>query len=461
MTMKPKIEPGERLRQLRVKRKVSQASLADAIFVKNTTISNWEKGTRKIQTDNLKSLSDFFGVPVSYFLEAEEKTESWRKVPIKTLLAGSAAVAMLVSLTVVALNGRANLNNEACYGELVCYLIEDPSIASELSSRNISGGLMTNVEMNKLKTFLETYTTGSEAHRFNYQKMQEIFTKNYYLNFPSENAEIITNLEGLVNDFYNPNQPSPFPNLTVFNLDLINPETNQLFYTGSGFNLEKHIIYKVSADVFKYEIYSTQAYVFNIQLELNTIYFGEKSYISPKLIYDYFVENYPFESIFNTSPYLYENESMRMDVNFLEASEGLYITQSGFYYYMKGDPMYELNVPFFSIQHYPKNSTKTYLISASHNGGYETFSPSLNLTVYDYGLTGLVNPISGGSISYRITEDVLGESLSLRAWLDWTSTQSILHTDLNNQSIEDTFIELFDVFNPLLDNHFKIDVVIY
>ena len=98
MTMKLKIEPGERLRQLRVKRKVSQAALADAIFVKNTTISNWEKGTRKIQTDNLKSLSDFFGVPVSYFLEAEEKTESWRKVPIKALLAGSAAVANVSEL---------------------------------------------------------------------------------------------------------------------------------------------------------------------------------------------------------------------------------------------------------------------------------------------------------------------------------------------------------------------------
>jgi transcriptional regulator with XRE-family HTH domain len=459
--MKPKVEAGEKLRLIRTKRKVSQAELADAIFVKNTTISNWEKGTRKIQTDNLKALSEFFGVPVSYFLESDEKKESWRKVPMKTLLAGSAGVAMLVSLTVVALNGRANLNNEACYGELVCYLIDDPSIVSELSSRNISGGLMTNVEMEKLKFFLETYTLGSEAHQFNYKKLSEINLKQYYMNFPSETVEIHANLESLVNDFHNPNLHSPFPNLAVFNLDITNPFDNQLFYMGSGFNLEKHIIYKVSADVFKYEIYSTQQYIFNIQLELNTIYFADKSYVSPKVIYDYFAENYPFESVFETTPFQYENESTVMNVNYLENNDGLYIMQSGFYYYMKDHPIYELMVPFFSIQHYPNHSSKTYFISAGHNGGYEDFSASVSFGVNDYGLTSLVSPISGGSISYRLNEDRLGESLTLQEWLDWTATQTIFHTDLNNQTVEETFIEIFEVFDFLLDQSFQLDAIIY
>ena len=143
---------GEKLRLLRVKRKISQAQLAKAIFVKNTTISNWEQGSRKIQTDNLKALSHYFGINISYFLESEEINESWKKVPIKAILAGSAGIAMLVSLGVLAINGRTNVNNEACYGEEVCYLIEDPSIVSELSSRNISGGLMTNVEMTLLNS---------------------------------------------------------------------------------------------------------------------------------------------------------------------------------------------------------------------------------------------------------------------------------------------------------------------
>lgn len=459
--MKPKIEPGERLRQLRVKRKVSQAELAGAIFVKNTTISNWEKGTRKIQTDNLKALSDYFGVPTSYFLEAEEKTESWRKVPIKALLAGSAAVAMLVSLTVVALNGRANLNNEACYGELVCYLIDDPSIVSELSSRNISGGQMTNVEMEKLKFFLETFTVGSKAHQINILKLNEINLKQYYLNFPPETDEIRQNLENLVNDFYNVNQPSPFPNLSVFDLNTTNPQGNQLFYLGSGFDLEKHIIYKVSSDVFKYEIYSTQQYVFNIQLELNTIYFGDKSYLSPKVIYDYFVENYPFENVFNTSPFLYENESTKITVNFFETNQGFYIAQRGFYYYMKGHPVYELEVPFFSIQHNPNNSTKTYSIGAGFKGGYETFSPSLNLNVYDYGYTSLVLPISGGSISYRINQEMLGQDFTLQNWLDWAKDESIFHSDLIDQTVADTYLELEEIFQFLLDDTFTLDAIVY
>ncbi|MEY3431559.1 MAG: hypothetical protein RIS53_457 [Bacillota bacterium] len=459
--MKPKVEPGEKLRLLRTKRKVSQAELAEAIFVKNTTISNWEKGTRKIQTDNLKALSDFFGVPLSYFLESDEKTESWRKVPIKTLLAGSAGVAMLVSLTVVALNSRANLDNEACYGEVICYLIDDPSIASELSSRNISGGLMTNVEMEKLKFFLETYTVGPQAHQFNIQKLSEINLKQYYMNFPAEIEEIRANLEGFVNDFYNPSQSSPFPNLTVFNLDSTNPFDNQLFYLGSGLNLEKHLIYKVSADVFKYEIYSTQEYVFNIHLELNTVYFADKSYISPNVIYDYFVENYPFDTIFDPNPFPYENESSVMDVSYVETSDGLYFMQSGFYYYMKGHPIYELNVPFFSIQHFPNHSTKTYLINAVYDGGYENFLPSLNLTVYDYGSTGLMSPLLGGSISYRITEDVLGEVLSLQAWLDWATSQPIFHSNLINQTVEETYLELAEVFNLFLDSPFQINAINY
>ena len=459
--MRVKIEPGERLRLLRTKRKVSQAELAAAIFVKNTTISNWEKGTRKIQTDNLKALSDYFGVPVSYFLEPDEKKESWRKVPLKALLAGSAGVAMLVSLTVVALNGRANINNEACYGELVCYLIDDPSIVSELSSRNISGGQMTNVEMERLKYFLETFTVGNKDHQFNQSKLNEINTKQYYLNFPPETEQIRQNLENLVNDFYNENQPSPFPNLSVFNLDTSNPLGNQLFYLGSGFNLEKHIIYKISTDVFKYEIYSTQQYVFNIQLELNTIYFGDKSYLSPKVIYDHFVESYPFENVFNTSPFLYENESTKITVNFFETEDGIYIIQNGIYYYMKDHPIYALEVPFFSIQHNPFDSTRTYSIGAGFNGGYETYLPSLSLNVYDYGYTSLVLPISGGGISYRIDQEMLGQDFTLQDWLDWAKDKSIFHSDLIDQTVADTYLELEEIFQFLLDDTFTLDAIVY
>ncbi len=459
--MKVKIEPGERLRQLRVKRKVSQAELAGAIFVKNTTISNWEKGTRKIQTDSLKALSDYFGVPTSYFLEAEEKTESWRKVPIKTLLAGSAAVAMLVSLTVVALNRRANINNEACYGELVCYLIDDPSIVSELSSRNISGVQMTNVEMERLKYFLETFTVGTQEHQFNKSKLDEINLKNYYLNLPIETEEIRQNLEGFVNDFYNENQPSPFPNLYVFDLNTTNPQGNQLFYLGSGFELEKHIIYKVSSDVFKYEIYSTQQYVFNIQLELNTIYFGDKSYLSPKVIYEYFVENYPFDSVFHTSPFLYENESTKMTINFFETEAGIYITQNGIYHYMKDHPIYALEVPFFSIQHNPFNSTRTYSIGAAHSGGYEDFLTTLSLNVYDFGNTNLITPVSGGSVSYRITQEMLGQELTIQHWLNWAKQEPIFHSDLKDLTINDCFIEIENIFDFLLEDTFKLDAIVY
>jgi|GEM_PF-2522068 len=286
--MKPKVEPGEKLRLLRTKRKVSQAELAEAIFVKNTTISNWEKGARKIQTDNLKALSDFFGVPLSYFLESDEKTESWRRVPIKTLLGGSAAIAMLVSLTVVALNGRTNLNNEACYGEQVCYLIEDPSIVNELSSRNITGGLMTNVEMDLLAEFLMSYrepdidpisNTLLKASHFAYYGKEKSFPEGDRL------VDWNTIYQFLLN--YDPNS---WWN-TYLDIREINPEIKQLFYVEE--TNSKIVIYKTALNTFKYEVWGEQIDILSVDLNINRLYLNNElvaknNYPSLPVIEDYF-----------------------------------------------------------------------------------------------------------------------------------------------------------------------------
>ena len=65
---------GEKLRQLRVKRKISQAKLAKSIFVKNTTISNWENGSRQIHINSLKLICVYFDVPLIYKYNRCHKT---------------------------------------------------------------------------------------------------------------------------------------------------------------------------------------------------------------------------------------------------------------------------------------------------------------------------------------------------------------------------------------------------
>jgi transcriptional regulator with XRE-family HTH domain len=66
--------PRYRLKAIRRERQISQATLAKALFVKNTTISNWENGTRQIHLEAIQQLSAYFNVPVSYFTEKNQST---------------------------------------------------------------------------------------------------------------------------------------------------------------------------------------------------------------------------------------------------------------------------------------------------------------------------------------------------------------------------------------------------
>lgn len=69
----------DRIKQLRKKKGVSQSQLAEAIGVKNNTVSTWERGTRKPDVDALHLLSDYFEVPFEYLLGSGEKEGARRK----------------------------------------------------------------------------------------------------------------------------------------------------------------------------------------------------------------------------------------------------------------------------------------------------------------------------------------------------------------------------------------------
>lgn len=59
---------GEKLRKLRIARKLSQEQLADELRVSRQAISKWELGESIPDTENSISLSKFYGVSLDYLL---------------------------------------------------------------------------------------------------------------------------------------------------------------------------------------------------------------------------------------------------------------------------------------------------------------------------------------------------------------------------------------------------------
>ncbi len=58
---------GNRLRTLRLSRKMSQEKLGDHLALTFQQIQKYEKGTNRISTDRIHKIADVFEVPVDYF----------------------------------------------------------------------------------------------------------------------------------------------------------------------------------------------------------------------------------------------------------------------------------------------------------------------------------------------------------------------------------------------------------
>lgn len=58
---------GEKIKQIRIARNMTQQELADTMGVKRNTISQWESGARKISVEQLIELAKTVGVTLDYF----------------------------------------------------------------------------------------------------------------------------------------------------------------------------------------------------------------------------------------------------------------------------------------------------------------------------------------------------------------------------------------------------------
>lgn len=63
---------GEKIKELRLQKNLTQKELASKIFVTKSTISKWESGVVEPSVEMLRHLSNFFGVPIEYFVSNKD-----------------------------------------------------------------------------------------------------------------------------------------------------------------------------------------------------------------------------------------------------------------------------------------------------------------------------------------------------------------------------------------------------
>ena len=108
----------EKLMALRQKQGLSQLELAEALHVSRQAISRWESDQAVPSIDNLKYLSDLYGVSVDYLLSTraedfvkkedtiqkpqEEKSQKSKKLSYKKIAVLAAVVLLVIVLAVSA-----------------------------------------------------------------------------------------------------------------------------------------------------------------------------------------------------------------------------------------------------------------------------------------------------------------------------------------------------------------------
>jgi hypothetical protein len=364
---------------------------------------------------------------------------------------------MLIPIIASCTPGQINEAIEACKGDPACFEIVDEAIEEELGARGITGGRMTNIEMNRVSEFLETFTIGDGDNQLNARMIQTIEEKNYYLKAPSSLAPIMTSLENLMNDFYNMNNTQLIPSLESFDIPLINEDTTQLFYTGTGFDRVKHLLYKTGDDVFTYEIYGEEAYIFNIQLELDSLFFRDKRYISPLSIYQYFEENYPWDSIFMNNQVTISTEWFTSTYVRTEVEDGVFLQETGFNNY------YDIINPLINLSFTENSSGIIYRIGIGSGGDAYSFATRITLSIATpLQLNGLNTEYSYNVLAVEVEETMIGASLVVDDWLAYALVSDYDQRSQLGSYTQASMVNTFKtIFANYLDQPFVLDPITF
>ena len=74
MTVQKRYEMGERIRECRKQRNLSQAQTAEAIGISNNAFSNIETGNSNTTLETIKKIAEYFQVSLDYLTDGVERT---------------------------------------------------------------------------------------------------------------------------------------------------------------------------------------------------------------------------------------------------------------------------------------------------------------------------------------------------------------------------------------------------
>ncbi|SHG85581.1 Helix-turn-helix [Thermosyntropha lipolytica DSM 11003] len=78
-------EIGKKLQMAREEAGLSQEQLASMLGCAQSTLSNYEKGKRRIYLAQLEQIAEVLGKPIEYFLETSTSSENSRKEELKNI----------------------------------------------------------------------------------------------------------------------------------------------------------------------------------------------------------------------------------------------------------------------------------------------------------------------------------------------------------------------------------------
>ncbi len=221
--------------------------------------------------------------------------------------------------------GEINSAIEACKGDPECYEIIDEALDTELASRGITGGRMTNFELAAVQQFLRGYTFGEEEDQFNSYKNYYIFLQTFALD--NGGYEKWNQFAGTLDWTTNLDQ-NEVGEHEFFELDKVGFINKQIVFLEIDPILTyKALIYKTGEDVFKYELYLNQFFDLTVDLKLKSIFCGEERYPSPVNYFNYLKENNSLLDLYGEG-FVFNSDSLSGEKKVVENAFGIFsITQ--------------------------------------------------------------------------------------------------------------------------------------
>jgi transcriptional regulator with XRE-family HTH domain len=350
MPKRSNVTRGSLIRDLRLKNRLSQRQLAEKLFVQHTTISNWEKDIRSINLDQLEQIANIFNVPLETF-QIDRRVHKSKQLSNKKglrYIVGFSIVVAAIGFSLFPFNERMPV--DSCFGEPSCYWIDDDALSLELTSRGLSEGKMTNVELTMVSSFLKTYIPLVDVP-LSSQLIEALYYAHYQSNisYEFENSSYDWWMIHTYLMTYDPFSKEHY----FLDLDGANTEQKQLFYT-EDFSA-KVVLYKTSTLNFTYEIWTDIIDVYKIDLYAEKLYLNNSlvdlSHTIPMDVIHRYVEILDKTRSWNVQDemYAFQKDGERLYV----FTHLHFISHTHRYYRFRYFDMLEMNMYYFEIYHVP------------------------------------------------------------------------------------------------------------